>query len=360
VKRRKEYFPFNSDKLINTTLPNLKVLITPPLISINWLPESKLYRSILKVNERIIIHRVKQIIKRFKINSYIFINSFNFYYPDLGRLLSPKLAVYHCVDPIVFSCDRKHGLVSEQQIVKESEMVICTSKKLFDEKAKFNKNTFFVPNAADITHSNKALQPELPVHDCLSGIKRPIVGYFGTVERRLDYALIDQLTRVHKEISFVFTGPISSELVPQWFYERPNIHLTGPVPYEQMPQVLKGFDVAIIPFKKDEFSENIFPLKLFEYLGSGKPVVATNFNTDLKDFTLSTVAYCNDAASFAEAILIGLYNDTEEQKQARLAIAGQNTWERRGDEFSELISDHMSGINQEKHQMETYTLDKQA
>ena len=76
-----------------------------------------------------------------------------------------------------------------------------------------------------------------------------------------------------------------------------------------MPAVLKGFDVAIIPFKKDEVSSAIFPLKLFEYMGSGRPVVSTDFNSDLKDFTGDTVPYCKDAAAFSAAIEIAL-NDT--------------------------------------------------
>src|SRR6185437_15452296 len=127
----------------------------------------------------------------------------------------------------------------------------------------------------------------------------PIVGYFGAIERRLDYDLLNQVTSTNKNISFVFSGPVSREFVPSWFYERSNIHMTGPIPYEEMPQILKGFDVAIIPFKKDEFSATIFPLKLFEYMGAGKPVIATDFNPDLKAFTSSTVAYCEDALSFS-------------------------------------------------------------
>jgi glycosyltransferase involved in cell wall biosynthesis len=253
-------------------------------------------------------------------------------------MLSPDLNVYHCVDPLVFPVDKKHGIVSEQKMARDSQLIICTSKQLYDEKIKVNEHTYFIPNAADINHSSKALQSDLAIHEYLKNIKRPIVGYFGNIERRLDYNLLKSVTEANREINFVFSGPMSKEFVPAWFYDSPNIHLTGPVPYEQMPQVLKGFDVAMIPFKKDEVSATIFPLKLFEYLGAGKPVVSTDFNPDLKDFTDSTVAYCADPASFSAAIRTLLHDDREHLKEKRLQVAAQNTWEKRVTEFGSLIN----------------------
>lgn len=333
---------------INTDIPNLKVLVMPPMASINWLPEGRIYRTFLKMNETVMVRRVHEVIRKYGIQNYIFINSFNFYYPDLGKMLSPELLVYHCVDPLVFPVDKRHGILSEQKIVEQSHLVICTSKRLFDEKKKQNKDTYFIPNAADIKHSGKALLPDLLVHENLRGIPGPIVGYFGNIERRLDYPLLDSITQANPDVSFVFSGPVSKEHVPGWFYERRNIHLTGAVPYEQMPQVLKGFDVAMIPFKRDEVSATIFPLKLFEYLGAGKPVVATDFNPDLKDFTGPTVAYCGDAAAFSAAIHDSLNNDLQHYKDRRLAVAAQNTWEKRSGEFAALIHNYILMKSAEK------------
>jgi glycosyltransferase involved in cell wall biosynthesis len=103
-----------------------------------------------------------------------------------------------------------------------------------------------------------------------------------------------------------------------------------------MPSVLKGFDVAIIPFKKDAVSNDIFPLKLFEYLGSGRPVVSTDFNDDLKNFTMDTVPYCKNAKEFSRAIETAL-QDNELLQQKRLAVAAENTWEHRITEIKELL-----------------------
>jgi glycosyltransferase involved in cell wall biosynthesis len=127
------------------------------------------------------------------------------------------------------------------------------------------------------------------------------------------------------------------EHLPEWFLNSPNVHLPGPVPYEEMPSMLKGFDVTIIPFKKDGVSTTIFPLKLFEYLGAGKPVIITDFNPDLQEYTKDAVEICSNADEFSAAINDILQNDTPAKQAYRVEVAKQNTWNIRADEIVALI-----------------------
>ena len=340
-RRRFKHFSLKANGVIDTDIPTLKVIIPPPVISINWLPECLMYRMALQLNEKMVYHRIMQVKEQFGIDEFIYINSFNFYYPNLGRMLQPKLCVYHCVDPLVHQYELKHGRKSEAQIVRESDVVICTSEQLVKEQSQSNVATYQIANAADIAHSSKALEDTLPVHPSLEGIPHPMIGYFGAIERSIDYWMLRQVAAKHRDKSFVFVGPVSPEFVPEWVFRAPNIFLMGTVPYEEMPQVLKAFDVAIIPFKKDAASSSIFPLKLFEYLGAGKPVVATDFNEDLETYTHGTVSYCNTAESFSKALEAALTNECETAKKARLAVAAENTWEHRADEFATVIRRHL-------------------
>jgi teichuronic acid biosynthesis glycosyltransferase TuaH len=336
-KTRKPHFFSSANSYIQTDIPNLKIIISPPVPSINMLPEGRLYRAAVWLNERIVATRLKKVIKNLNIRDYIYINSYNYSYPTFHQLIKPLLTVYHCVDPLIEEYQTRHGLISEDIVVKNVDLVICTSKQLRDSKKKLNSNSYFIPNAANISHSQKALDPQLPVASILSGIKKPVIGYFGNIERRIDYHLLTEVLEQNPDKNFVFVGPVDIDYVDNNAFKAPNISLKGAVPYDQMPSVLKGFDVAIIPFKKDEVSSSIFPLKLFEYLGSGRPVVSTDFNTDLSDFTGNTVAYCKNAIEFTAAINAAL-SDTPDLQQKRLAVASENTWEHRIAEIKNLLA----------------------
>ncbi|MHA4895115.1 glycosyltransferase [Pedobacter sp. PWIIR3] len=338
IDKRRDFF-FNGGKnLIKTDILRLHIVILPLLLSINFLPENKAYRWLLKINESLIASRLNAVIRRQDLKDIIFINSFNFHYPSVGISLKPILSVYHCVDALIVDYDMKHGFISERLLVELSDLVVCTSKQLFLEKKKYKAKTFFIPNAADLTLSSEALNDSLEVHSLLKDIPKPIIGYFGHVERRMDFELLKQVCESNPQKSFVFVGPVSDEFVPDDFRRLSNVFFVGRTSYPEMPSVVKGFDVAIIPFKKDKVSSTIFPLKLFEYLGAGKPVVATDFNPDLKDFTHDTVTYCQDSISFSSAIDFYLQHDTTLLKSKRIQVAEENTWDRRLGELSSLLS----------------------
>lgn len=323
--------------IIESGTHNLYIAALPTVLSIHFLPEGKIYRRLLNYNESIIARQLQKIIKKFSLKEIVYVNSFIFHYPNLTDRLHPKLSIYHCVDPVFTPYDAKHGIVSEKVIVGKSDLVICTSQQLYREKQLVHPKTYFVPNAADIDHSTKATDPYLDVHESLKAIPRPIVGYFGNIERRIDYDMMRDVAKNNEDISFVFAGPMEKELIPDYFFNIPNIHFTGRIPYNQMPNMLKGFDVAIIPFKKTAESTTVFPLKLFEYLGAGKPIVSTDFNPDLKNFTDDLVSYCSDALTFSNAIAEALKNDCDELKEKRIELASQHTWDKRASEFENII-----------------------
>ena len=344
VKARRKFFSPFSNGIITTEIKNLKVIISPPLISINFLPEGAFYRLLLGFNEMLIRWRIRKCIRINRIKDFIYINSFNFHYPRIIDPLKPLLSIYHCVDPMIMPYDMKHGIISEDELVMKSDLVICTSKMLYEEKKKQNPNTYFIPNAADIKQGEKALESTFEINKQLLELKRPIIGYAGSIERRFDYSLLKEVIDANPDKSFVFAGSLMPEFVPEWFFNTRNLHYIGRLPFEELPGLIKGFDIAIIPFKKDKVSRTIFPLKLFEYLGAGKPVIATDFNPDLKEFTHGLVAYCSDAQLFNQAIEDILKEENPSLIQARINIAKENTWEKRGEEIAALIFNKLNKL----------------
>ncbi len=336
-KVRKDAFKGKNNGIIETSNPNLKIVIVPPLPSIHFLPEGKLYRRLLSINEKIIAKRLQKIIARDSIQEFIYINSWVFHYPNIAKHIKPSLEVYQCIDPVIMPYDAKHGVISEERLVKNSALVICTSQQLCNEKKKINPKTYFVSNAADIKHSILATDKDLPEHTGVMQFKKPIIGYFGNIEKRIDYEMLKEVALKNQDKSFVFAGPVNKKYVPDYIDEVSNIHFIGRIPYQQLPNVLKSFDVAIIPFRRYEDSATVFPMKLFEYLGSGKPVVSTDFNLDLKSFTGNLVPYCSTAEEFSASINEALNHDSEALRNARIELATQHTWESRAAAIEEII-----------------------
>jgi teichuronic acid biosynthesis glycosyltransferase TuaH len=336
-RKRWGRFGLSSDQSIVQPGNPMEIFILPVLLSLHFLPEGRLYRFMLGVNEFFIRWKIRNILKKRGISDFIFINSFNFHYPGVAAKLRPRLTVYQCLDPIIGLFDQRHGLVSESKLVNDSDLIVCSSQQLYHEKKARNPATYFVPNAADINHSRQATNPSLHLSPLLAGIPEPIIGYLGSVDHRMDFALLAFLAAQHADKNFVLIGPVFATLSAS-LRNTPNIHFPGKIHYADLPSVLKGFSVCMIPFVKDEHSATVFPLKLFEYLGAGKPVVISDFNPDLRDFTRDSVAICATPTAFSEAIQEALTTDSEQLRAERIQIASRNTWQHRAEALGSLLA----------------------
>jgi teichuronic acid biosynthesis glycosyltransferase TuaH len=337
-KRFKAYA--GKDSLIKD---NVVVILSPFVWPVNFLPQGKLYNFFSSWNQRMLAARINQYFKKNKIESVIYINSFNFYFPGVQHYLQAKISlnVYHCIDPMVKAFTLKHGLYLQQQAAHSADLIISTAPALQQDFAAkgFTKN-YLVPNAANFDLFSKALG-NIDIHAKLKNISGKVLGYLGNIERRIDFKLLQRVMELLPDWTLAMVGPVDRSYIPDVFFNQKNIHLLGSVSHDEAPHVIKRFDVAIIPFQCDDVSRGIYPLKLYEYLAAGKPVVSTNFNPEVLATLSSVVQVANTSGDFVEHILLAYATDSPEKREERVHIASQNTWKERVKVFSNIIEQEL-------------------
>jgi glycosyltransferase involved in cell wall biosynthesis len=189
--------------------------------------------------------------------------------------------IYHCVDAIRNQPDMPAADINywEDKLCRAADTVFVTSPKLLDDLRPLNPFTFFYANVADVGHFAQAMDPHLPVPKDLTALPTPRIGFVGALSAyKLDLNLLALLARRHPEWCFVMIGPVGegdpstniSEL-----QSLTNVHFLGTRPYASLPGYLKGFDVGLLPLQLNCYTQAMFPMKFFEYLAAGLPVVAS-------------------------------------------------------------------------------------
>lgn len=326
------------------TCPNL-VTVTPRLtLPINWMPDGKIYDAFARMNDSAISAVINETCDAFDVERYILINSFNpLYGRSLNVRIKPLLKIYQSVDDISQSnYVRKHGPRLEREAVRSADFSIATSSRLRYRLSDESKNVHLIPNAADISLFSKARTEKFPRPDELLSVPphMKVILYTGNVCHRLDYELLSKVARAHRDKVLLIVGPLSSEghkvLLPDW-----NVAFTGRKTIDQLPAYLQHSDVAIIPFLCNELTKSIYPLKINEYLATGKPVVSTPFSADILDF--QSVAYISGARvhdQFISDIDLAIKQDSPEMIEKRLAFVAGNNWEARALSILELTNQY--------------------
>ncbi len=186
--------------------------------------------------------------------------------------LDASRVVYYCVDD--FSAwpglDSELVRAMENKLVARSDIILAASPTLRGRLAQSGKPTYLLPHGVDVELFSREVPFE---HGCLTGIRAPRVGFFGLFDERSDQELIAALAGRMPGLSFVIAGPI--ETSTSLLRACPNIHFTGRIPYGELPSFISGLQALFIPYRADAFADTLAPLKLKEYLATGKPVVST-------------------------------------------------------------------------------------
>jgi glycosyltransferase involved in cell wall biosynthesis len=267
------------------------------------------------------------------------------YHPGYGAVpasLPKRLLVYDCVDEYS-AFPEFRGAESwiqgrERELCRAADVVFCTAAPLYEAKREYNAETHLVHNVGDAAHFAQALRPELVVPPDIAGLPRPIVGFVGAVsDYKLNFEWLRELGRQRPSWSIVLIGPAGlsdpntdvSRLVAL-----PNVHLLGHRPYAELPAYVKGFDVAVIPYRVNAYTRGVFPIKFFEFLGSGRPVVISDLPALAEYWDAVLVA--RDAEEFVRRCAEAL-DDTEQLRERRLSLASKHTWDTRVEQLMQHV-----------------------
>lgn len=245
---------------------NLSISVYQPLM----IPFNDI-RFIRRINKRLVERTVRKIAKKWGKAEPTMVTTAPNACDYIDSVPSRKI-VYYCVDD--FSewpgLDKNLILEMESELIRKSDLFVATSRALFERLAKSGKPTFSLPHGVDVELFSTDPPRE---HPLLAKIPKPRVGYFGLFDGRSDQELIGEVAEKMPDVSFVIAGRVET---PTPRLDRiENVYFTGPIPYTELPELIKGIDLLFIAYVVNALSDALSPLKFKEYLATGRPVICT-------------------------------------------------------------------------------------
>ena len=247
---------------------------------------------------------------------------------DFIESTSHLIRIYYSSDNHEMASQNKKFLFSEKKIIDSSNIVFATSQKLFEKLKDRNKNTYKIPAGVELNKFNKSDTDTVP-HD-LKKIPKPIVGFIGGVNNKIDTDLILFTSKNLKNYSFVMIGESEKEQ-HKMLSKKENIFFLGKKKHSELQNYIKNFDCGIMPYKINKFTDAIYPAKLNELLAVGKPVISTNiyevsfYNKENQNI----IDIANTSEDFCNLIETNIKNDNEEKSIKRNLISQNHSWDKR-------------------------------
>lgn len=267
---------------------------------------------------------------------------------DIIENVDKKLLIYYCIDNFaVSSPDAKKIVSHEKKLLEAADIVFVTSQALYDYCSKYNKKVDLFPFGVNIDNFEKTRIDRTEPPAEFKDIKGPIVGYVGGIHKWIDQELIRSVAAKNPDLNFVFVGPLQTEVSS--LSSIGNIRFLGKKKHCELPVYVKYFSAAIIPYLITDYTKNVYPTKLNEYLSMGKPVISTSLpEVEIFNKRYADVVYiAGNKEEFSRMVGNAIKEDNISLQQRRISIAGENSWIRRIELMSEAISKAAEDKNSE-------------
>jgi UDP-galactopyranose mutase len=274
------------------------------------------------------------------INHYVF-----WYYTPMAlpftNHFNPLASVYDCMDELsAFKGAHSRLPDLEQELFKHVDLVFTGGQSLYEAKRDAHAAVHAFPSSIDVSHFGRARTITEDPND-QAGIPHPRLGFFGVIDERFDIELLDAVATKRPDWHFVMIGPVV-KIHPDSLPKHRNIHYLGGKKYDELPEYLANWDIALLLFARNESTKFISPTKTPEYLAAGKPVISTSIRDVVRPYgDMKLVRIADDPDDFvqaAENILSGAQDETEWLKRVDDFLAGVS-WDKTWQQMSDLIEE---------------------
>ncbi|MBQ3072528.1 MAG: glycosyltransferase [Oscillospiraceae bacterium] len=308
---------------------NITVYTLPPV-----LPFFNRFRFINKLNQR----RAAGFIRR-KMREHGFIDPLLWVYSpvccDCAPLVPHSGLVYDCVDRhSAYGGQMDPAVVDrmEEDLTRQCDAVFATAKPLADRLAAFNENVTFIPNGANYERFAQAAKPQ-PVPADLEAIPQPRFGFVGALQPCIEYGYVQTAAKARPDWSFVFIGTEKPGADLLDLRSLPNVYFLGLKPNEELPKYLANFDACLNLFAESDLSKDVSPLKFYEYLATGRPIVSTPQPEQVLQFA-EIIQIAHTAEEFITACEESL---TDSRAEARMEQGRLSSWDARVAQMREIL-----------------------
>jgi glycosyltransferase involved in cell wall biosynthesis len=240
--------------------------------------------------------------------------------------MGERAIVYDCMDQLSqFRFAPPELLKRERELLALADVVFAGGPKIWKEKRKHNPNCFSFGCGVDVKHFARARHRKCPLPDDMQELSRPIFGYVGVIDERIDYELVADLAEANSTGSVVMVGP-STKVDMATLPRRGNLHWLGARDYSRLPGYIKAFDVCLMPFALNEATEFINPTKALEYMATGTPIVSTPVEDVVSQFS-DIITIAPAAGKFIAACAHATKRPNSAAVRRGLKLAGKNSWD---------------------------------
>ena len=313
---------------------NITVYATPPL-----LPFFNKNKTINRINQK----RLARFVRK-KMKKHGFENPVLWCYSpssaDAAPYIPHSALVYDCVD----RHSAYKGLIDEdvvnsleKSLSEQANTVFATAAGLYDTLSEYNKNTTLLPNGVNFEHFNRAATETFDIPEDMKDIKHPIIGFVGMLQECIDYDKIEAIAKMRPDWSVVLVGKTLPGVNLDYLKQYPNIHFLGMKKYDDMPSYIQNFDVCLNVFRDGNLSRDVSPLKFYEYLATGKPVVSTPQPEQVLDYA-DSVYIARGEDEFIKKCEEAMSEPDEAKTNLRIEYARNCSWDARVREMEKILA----------------------